>query len=141
MRPRFLLATPSPKPCRDHYLLSPHSWALPKRDLWEHLLATVAIFLPAALLTIAGLYFYAAWMGNALFRRALIGVNAAVAGILAATLWDPVIVHGIVLHKDGMVQHLVAAGIAVAAWLGLGRFKLAPWMIALASALIGALAL
>src|SRR5699024_6653363 len=46
--------------------------------------ATAAIFLPAMLLTVGALPFWETLRGNAAARRALMGVNAGVVGILAA---------------------------------------------------------
>lgn len=105
--------------------------------LWGALLATVAIFLPAGLLTLAGLHFFASWQGNRHFRAALVGVNAAVVGILAATLYDPVFTHGVLQSP----KPWVAMAIAVAVWLGLWRFNARPWMVAVGSAVLGLLLL
>ncbi len=73
-------------------------------------IALVAIFLPGSLLLVAAL---AAWTrigAMAGMRRALAGVNAAVVGILAAALWDPVIRTGVRGPVDALVA-LVALGV------------------------------
>ncbi len=66
-------------------------------------IALVSIFLPGALILVAGL---AAWdrLGRlTAMRRALAGVNAAVVGILLGALWDPVIRTGIRGPADAAV--------------------------------------
>lgn len=92
-------------------------------------LATVAIFLPSALLMIAGLHFRGRWRHSPALRAASTAVNAAVVGLLAAAFWDPVLSHG--------VTGLPSLIIAVLCWLGLSRWQLPPWSIALFAALTG----
>jgi chromate transporter len=67
------------------------------------LLALVAIFLPGALLVIALMPSWS-WLRTWPAARAgLIGVDAAVVGLLAAALWDPVIRTGIRSLPDALV--------------------------------------
>lgn len=54
------------------------------------ILATLAIFLPGFLLVIGVLPFWDRVRGNKQVSRMLIGVNAAVVGILLAALYDPI---------------------------------------------------
>lgn len=54
-------------------------------------LATIAIFLPGALLMLGVLPFWASVRRRTAIGNALVGVNAAVVGILAAALWNPII--------------------------------------------------
>lgn len=93
------------------------------------LLATVAIFLPSALLMVAGLHFWGRWRHSPLLRTAFTAVNAAVVGLLGAAFWDPVLSHG--------VTGIASLSIAALCWLGLAKWKLPPWSIALFAALAG----
>lgn len=97
------------------------------------ILATIAIFLPAALLIIAGMHFWDRWRAIPWLRRGLTGVNAAVVGLLGAAFYDPVLTHGI--------TGLASLGIAAVCWLGLAKWKLPPWSIAAGAAMAGLLLL
>lgn len=55
------------------------------------LLALVAIFLPGALLLFGAMPFWASLIAHPGTSRALAGANAAVVGLLAAALWNPLI--------------------------------------------------
>ena len=66
-------------------------------------IATVAIFLPGALLVIGAIPFWHALRARPGARAALAGVNAAVVGILAAALVDPVARSGITGPADALV--------------------------------------
>jgi len=68
-------------------------------------IAIVGIFLPSFLLVFGALPFWDALRGAAGFRRALAGTNAAVVGILAAALFNPVATSAI----HGPIDVLVAA--------------------------------
>ncbi|QGU08103.1 putative chromate transport protein [Corynebacterium occultum] len=96
-------------------------------------LATIAIFLPAALLIISGLHFWHRWRALPWLRRALQGVNAAVVGLLGAALYDPVFTHGI--------TNLTSLAIAAFCWLGLAKWQNPPWLIAAGAAAAGGLLL
>lgn len=93
------------------------------------LLATFAIFLPSALLMTAGLHFWGRWRHSPALRTAFTAVNAAVVGLLGAALWDPVLTHG--------VTGVASLTIAALCWLGLAKWQLPPWSIALFAALAG----
>lgn len=93
------------------------------------LLATVAIFLPSALLMVAGLHFWGRWRHSPVLRTAFTAINAAVVGLLGAAFWDPVLSHG--------VTGIASLTIAALCWLGLATWKLPPWSIALFAALAG----
>ncbi len=58
-------------------------------------IALVAIFLPGMLLLIGVLPFWAALATKAQARAAMAGANAAVVGLLAAALYDPVFISGV----------------------------------------------
>ncbi|WP_142247852.1 chromate transporter [Alkalihalobacterium alkalinitrilicum] len=93
------------------------------------LLATVAIFLPAFLLILGTLPFWASLRRNPKIKGALMGVNAAVVGILIAALYHPIWTNSI----------LTAIDFAFAAVLFsmLVFWKLPPWVIVLTGAIGG----
>lgn len=91
--------------------------------------ATIMIFLPSALLIIAGLHFWGRWRTNDSLRAAFTSINAAVVGILLAALWTPVVSHGI--------TGLASLCIAAVAWLELHWWQVPPWAVAIAGALAG----
>lgn len=93
------------------------------------LLGTVVIFIPGTLLMLAGLHFWAKWQQSHALREAFAGINAAVVGILAAALWDPIITHGI--------TGWISAIIALACWAGIALAKAPAWVIAASAALAG----
>lgn len=74
-------------------------------------LMLVALFLPGFLLVAAALPAWHRLSASPVARRAVAGANAAVTGLLAAALWDPVIASGI--------ADLADAAIAVAALVAL----------------------
>jgi chromate transporter len=74
------------------------------------LIAVVMIFLPGALILFGALPFWAAMRANAKTQAALRGINAAVVGILAAALYNPVATTAIVSWIDAA---LAAAGLAL----------------------------
>jgi chromate transporter len=97
------------------------------------LIATVLIFAPGLLLVTALLPVWQAASQYRLVRRAVPGINAAVVGLLAAALWNPVIVSGITRPVD--------VGIALTAFILLWRTPTPPWVVvpgcALARAALG----
>ncbi|MGO2481014.1 chromate efflux transporter [Glutamicibacter ardleyensis] len=92
-------------------------------------IALVAIFVPSALLVAAALPFWQRLRHWASARRALLGVNAAVVGLLAAALYSPVFVQG-----ASSIPTLVLATLG---FVGLHSWNIPPWMLVVASALIG----
>jgi len=96
-------------------------------------IALVAIFLPAALLITGALPFWDALRTAPRVRRALMGVNAGVVGILGAALYEPVFTEGV-----GSVR---ALALALAAFLALAIWKAPPWAVVIAAGLIGFLVL
>lgn len=95
------------------------------------LLALAAIFTPAFLLVAGALPFWESLRARPGVRAALMGVNAAVVGLLLAALWDPVVTSGIRGVGDALL-----AGTAL---LALMRWKWPPWVVVLACALTGGL--
>ncbi|MGI2329447.1 chromate efflux transporter [Planococcus sp. YIM B11945] len=96
------------------------------------LIAVFAMFLPSFLLVLGTLPFWAAIRTQKGLQAALKGINAGVVGILLAALYDPVFVSSIHGTAD--------FAIAIAAFSMLVYFKLAPWKVVLATAVLGAAA-
>jgi len=96
-------------------------------------IALLAIFLPSALLVVGALPFWTRLRGSRLARRALLGVNAAVVGILAAALYHPVFTAGIT-----SVRALV---LAAGAFVALLAWRAPPWAVVIGAALVGWLVL
>ena len=90
------------------------------------LTALVAIFLPGMLLVLGVLPFWDRLKGQPVARAALSGVNAAVVGVLAAALWNPVLTTAI----DRPSDWALAAG----AFVFLAVARLPPWLVVLAFA-------
>ena len=67
------------------------------------LLAVLVIFAPGLLLVVALLPFWQALSGYRRVRQALLGINAAVVGLLAAVLWDPLLRAGLHSLGDGLI--------------------------------------
>ncbi len=92
-------------------------------------LALVMIFLPGALLVAGTLPFWAHLRANTTARAALTGINAAVVGILAAALYDPVATTAINDASD--------IAIAVAAFGALTWLRTPAWAVVPLGALAG----
>ncbi|HWB45997.1 MAG TPA: chromate efflux transporter [Hyphomicrobiaceae bacterium] len=95
-------------------------------------LCLIAIFLPSFLLVIGALPFWDLLRRNARMRSALLGINAAVVGLLLAALYHPVWTAGIASARD--------FALAVAAFLLLQGWQVTPWLVVVLSA-VGALVL
>jgi chromate transporter len=92
------------------------------------LVALAGIFLPGLLLVVGVLPFWAVLRGNRLLRAAIAGVNAAVVGILALALYDPL--------WTGSVGSWVDMALIALALLALLRWGLSPLVVV--AALVGA---
>lgn len=92
-------------------------------------IALLAIFLPAALLVIAALPFWERLRHARSVRRALLGINAAVVGILAAALYDPVFTQGITSPAT--------LALAVGVFIAQVKWKLPAWAAVIAAGLLG----
>jgi chromate transporter len=77
------------------------------------LIATISIFLPGLLLVYGALPFWDRLRTKALVRSALNGVNAAVAGILGAALYQPVWTSSVVQPSDAALALLAFAALTV----------------------------
>ncbi|MFC5337276.1 chromate efflux transporter [Leucobacter denitrificans] len=95
------------------------------------LIALIAIFLPGMLLLLAVLPFWSQVRGKPVMRAAIAGANAAVVGILAAALWNPVVTSGITSPAT-----LVIAGVGLVL-LFAARFP--AWAVVLTGVVAGAL--
>jgi len=95
--------------------------------------ALIGIFLPGALLVLGTLPFWSALRQWALARRILAGINAAVVGLLAAALYDPVFVEGI--------TNAETMALAVAAFVALHVWRAPPLAVVAGAAAVGVLAL
>ncbi|MDD7910478.1 chromate efflux transporter [Pseudovibrio exalbescens] len=85
------------------------------------LVATLAVFLPGFLLLIAALPFWNTIGARPDARAAMRGANAAVVGILGAALYNPVWTSAVLSPADFAV--------ALAGFILLVRWKLAPWIV------------
>ncbi|WP_455331559.1 chromate efflux transporter [Exiguobacterium profundum] len=95
------------------------------------ILATVAIFLPAFLLILGALPFWDALRHNPKVAGALIGVNAAVVGILIAAFYSPIFTSTV----NGAVDFVFAAFLFVM----IAYWKLPPWSLVIAGVFGGTL--
>jgi chromate transporter len=94
-------------------------------------IALVAVFLPGLLLAYGILPFWQVLRGQGWARSAMRGANAAVVGILAAALYDPVWTSAVVGPAD--------FALALGGFLLLQGWKLPPWTVVCLLALAGAL--
>lgn len=95
--------------------------------------ALVTIFLPSALLVVGGLPFWDRLRGTPWAQRALMGVNAAVVGLLAAAFYDPVFTEGITSTR--------AMAMAAVAFVALAAWAVPAWAVVIAAGAVGFVAL
>lgn len=95
------------------------------------LVATLAIFLPAFLLIIGALPFWNALRRNTKVQGALIGINAAVVGILLAALYNPLWTTAILEPAD--------FALAAILFVMLVFWRIPPWIVVASGAAGGAL--
>jgi chromate transporter len=93
-------------------------------------LATVSIFLPSFLLVFGTLPFWGMLRRRRFFRSALLGINAAVVGLLLAALYDPVWTSAIVDVAD--------FALALGAFGLLAFWRFPPWAVVVLVGLTGA---
>lgn len=104
--------------------MSPSGWA-------GGLLCLVAVFLPGFLLVAGALPFWARLRHNVQARAALAGINAAVVGLLLAALYQPVWNSAILAPRD--------FALALLGLVALMSWKWPPWLVVLASGVLGGL--
>lgn len=90
------------------------------------LLALVAVFLPSFLLVLGALPFWQAIRNRQESQAILMGVNAAVVGLLLAALYHPVFSSGILNSKDFII--------CLAAFTLLVFWKTPPWLVVILAA-------
>ncbi|WP_096202358.1 chromate transporter [Bacillus sp. FJAT-45350] len=95
------------------------------------LIATIAIFLPAFLLILGTLPFWDTLRRNTKVKGALMGVNAAVVGILIAALYQPIWTSSILTTIDFVFGAILFSMLVF--------WKLPPWVIVLTGAIGGLL--
>ena len=93
------------------------------------LICLVAVFTPSFLLIAGALPFWEALRKNVRTQAALMGVNAGVVGILMAALFQPVWSSAILGPQD--------FALGLMAFIALMYWKLPPWLVVLASAVLG----
>ncbi|WP_261130313.1 chromate efflux transporter [Bacillus sp. Marseille-Q3570] len=93
------------------------------------LLATAAIFLPAFLLIFGALPFWDTLRKNQKMKGALLGVNAAVVGILVAAFYQPI--------WTSSVTSAIDFAFAAVLFSMLVYYKLPPWIVVITGALGG----
>jgi|SRR5690625_640274 len=93
--------------------------------------ATVAVFLPAFLLILGSLPFWDQLRGNIKIRGAIMGVNAAVIGILISALYFPIWTSSILVPTDFALAAILYSMLAY--------WRLPPWIIVLTGAIGGSL--
>jgi len=95
------------------------------------LLCLVAIFLPSFLMVLACLPYWEVLRHYSPIQSALVGINAAVVGILAATFIKPLVLT--------TVSSVFDVAFVVIVFVALQRYKLPPWLLVIVGALVGTL--
>lgn len=93
------------------------------------LICLLAIFAPSFLLVVGALPFWESLRRNSRTQAALLGVNAAVVGLLLAALYQPVWTSAIHVPRD--------FAMALVALIALMFWKLPPWLVVLGSGVLG----
>jgi len=93
------------------------------------LICLVAIFVPSFLLVVGALPFWDALRRARAMQTALLGINAAVVGLLLAALYNPVWTNAILTASD--------FGLAITAFTLLVFWKMPPWLVVILTALGG----
>ena len=93
------------------------------------LICLAAIFAPSFLLVVGTLRWWTALSRLEATRRATLGINAAVVGLLLAALYDPVWTGGVRTAGD--------FALALAAFVLLASWKAPPWLVVVLGALSG----
>lgn len=99
---------------------------------WQSgILATIAIFLPAFLLILGSLPFWDSLRSNPKIKGALMGVNAAVVGILISAFYQPIWTSSILAPIDFAFAAILFSMLMF--------WKLPPWIIVVTGAIGGSL--
>lgn len=94
-------------------------------------ICTVGIFLPAFLLVVGVLPFWDSLRRNPKMQAALVGINAAVVGILLAALYNPIWTSSILAPKDFALAAILFGMLVF--------WKLPPWVVVITGAFGGIL--
>ncbi|TKD61663.1 chromate efflux transporter [Cobetia marina] len=94
------------------------------------IIALLSLFLPGILLLIGVAPLWGRLRARPAARAALAGVNAAVVGVLGMALYDPLWTTSVLSRLDVVI--------ALAAFIALTRFALAPWKLVLVMVILGA---
>lgn len=103
---------------------APNGWA-------GGLICLLAIFAPSFLLVMGALPFWERLRRSPRTQAALSGINAAVVGLLLAALYQPVWTSAILTPQD--------FALALVALIALMFWKLPPWLVVVASGVVGGL--
>ena len=95
------------------------------------LIATIAVFLPAFLLILGALPFWDSLRNNPNIKGAIMGVNAAVVGILISALYNPIWTSSILTPIDFALASILFSMLVY--------WKLPPWIVVLTGAIGGTL--
>lgn len=95
------------------------------------LIATIAVFLPAFLLILGALPFWDSLRNNPKIKGAIMGVNAAVVGILISALYSPIWTSSILTPIDFALASILFSMLVY--------WKLPPWIIVVSGAIGGSL--
>lgn len=95
------------------------------------LIATIAVFLPAFLLILGVLPFWDSLRNNSKIKGAIMGVNAAVVGILISAFYSPIWTSSILAPIDFALAAILFSMLVY--------WKLPPWIIVVTGAIGGAL--
>ena len=95
------------------------------------LVATIAVFLPAFLLILGALPFWDSLRSNPKIKGAIMGVNAAVVGILISAFYFPIWTSSILAPIDFALAAILFSMLAY--------WKLPPWIIVVSGAIGGTL--
>src|SRR5690554_209647 len=95
------------------------------------IICLLAVFAPSFMLLVGALPFWENLRCNTRMQAALMGINAAVVGILLAALYQPVWTSAILDARD--------FGLALVALIALVFWKLPPWFVVIASGCVGGL--
>ena len=93
------------------------------------LICLAAIFVPSFLLVVGALPFWDSLRRTIAMQTALLGINAAVVGLLLAALYDPVWTSAILSPSD--------FGLAIGAYTLLVFWKVPPWLVVILTAVGG----
>jgi len=93
-------------------------------------IATIAIFLPGFLLVYAIMPYWQKFRNLPSAKALLLGANAAVVGLLGAAFFSPIWQSTVLAPLD--------FALVAAAFVGLTKFRIPPWLMVLTGAIIGA---